>query len=70
MPRLMSDETPLVRSELMFRVGTQIKVNLASAAGVMPTLSAVVARLRPVHFGFFDIGVRFLAREEAGGQST
>ena len=63
MPRVLSDRTLLVRTELMFRVGTQVKVKLGSADGKMPTLSGVVMRLRPIHFGFFDVGIRFVARE-------
>ena len=63
MPRVISDRTLLVRTELMFRVGTQVKVKLGSADGKMPTLSGVIMRLRPIHFGFFDVGVRFVARE-------
>jgi hypothetical protein len=63
MPRVLSDRTLLVRTEAMFRVGTQVKVKLGSADGKMPTLGGVVMRLRPIHFGFFDVGVRFVARE-------
>jgi hypothetical protein len=62
-PRLLSDETPLLRSEVIFRVGAKIKVKLGPADGKMPILSAEVTRLRPVHFGFFDVGIRFIARE-------
>lgn len=64
MPRLLSDETPLVRSEHIFRVGATLKIQLHAPGKTMPTLRAEVARLRPVHFGFFDIGVRFLARHD------
>ena len=39
MPRVLSDRTLLVRTELMFRVGTQVKVKLGSADGKMPTLT-------------------------------
>jgi len=62
-PRVLSDRTLLVRTELMFRVGTPVQVKLGSADGKMPTLSGVVMRLRPIHFGFFDVGIRFVARE-------
>jgi hypothetical protein len=63
LPRLLSDATPLLRADVIFRVGTRLKVKLGPANGRMPTLSAVIMRLRPVHFGFFDVGVRFVARE-------
>src|SRR5262249_53467829 len=63
MPRVVCDRTLLVRTELAFRVGTQVKIKLGSADGKMPTLSGVIMRLRPIHFGFFDVGVRFVARE-------
>jgi len=62
-PRMVSDKTPLLRSEAIFRVGAKIKVKLGPPDGKMPTLSAEITRLRPVHFGFFDVGVRFIARE-------
>jgi len=62
-PKMLSDATPLVRSESIFRVGAKIRVKLGSPDGKMPTLCAEITRLRPVHFGFFDIGVRFIARE-------
>ena len=61
--KLLSDKTPLVRSEVVFRVGAKIKVRLGPADGKMPTLSAEITRLRPVHIGFFDVGVRFISRE-------
>lgn len=63
MPRLLSDDTPLVRSEVIFREGAHVKIRLQAGDREMPTLSAEISRLRLVHFGFFDIGVRFLARE-------
>lgn len=62
-PRMLSDETPLIRSEVIFRVGAKIKVKLGPTDGKMPSLSAEIIRLRPVYFGFFDVGVRFIARE-------
>jgi hypothetical protein len=65
MPRLLCDETPLVRSEIIFRVGAPIRVRLPALGRSLPTLRGEIMRLRLVHFGFFDIGVRFLAREEA-----
>jgi hypothetical protein len=66
MPRLLCDETPLVRSETIFRVGARIRLRLQAADREMPTLSGEIKRLRLVHFGFYDIGVRFLAREAIG----
>jgi hypothetical protein len=62
-PRVLSDDTPLLRSDVIFRVGAKIKVKLGPADGKMPSLTAEVTRLRPVYFGFFDVGVRFIERE-------
>jgi hypothetical protein len=62
-PSSVSDATPFLRSEIRFRVGTQIKVKLGPPTGKVPTLSAVITRLRPVQFGFFDVGVRFMSHE-------
>jgi hypothetical protein len=62
-PRLLSDSTPLVRTECVFSVGMTIKLTLGAPTGMMPTLSAEIVRIRPIHFGFFEIGVRFLDRE-------
>ena len=63
LPRLLSDSTPLIRTETVFRPGLKIKVTLGSPTGTMPTLCAEIVRCRTVHFGFFEIGVRFLDRE-------
>jgi hypothetical protein len=60
-----TDVAPLVRTDEIFQVGTAVKVMLGPSDAAMPTLKAVVTRLRPVHFGFFDVGIRFTAREEA-----
>jgi hypothetical protein len=61
-PRAGSAAAP-VRSENAFRVGTQVKIKLGPSTGKMPTLSAVITRFRPVHFGFFDVGIRFVSHE-------
>ena len=70
MPRLLCDETPLVRSELIFRVGAPLTVRLQGRGQKRLDLKAEVMRLRLVHFGFFDIGVRFLARDDASQASN
>jgi len=62
MPRLLSDTTPFVRGEAAFRVGMKIKVTLGPPTGMMPTLCGEIVRVRPVHLGFLEIGVRFLDR--------
>ena len=64
LPRLLSDATPLMRAEAIFRVGAKIKVTLGPPTGIMPTLNAEITRRRPIYFGFFDVGVRFVARED------
>jgi hypothetical protein len=63
LPRQVSDSSPPVRTEIMFQVGSKVNVKLGPSSGKMPTLSAVITRLRPVQFGFFDVGVRFLATQ-------
>jgi hypothetical protein len=73
LPRLLSDATPLVHAEAVFRVGSKIKVTLGPPTGTMPQLWAEIVRLRPVHLGFFEIGVRFLDRgpgESPGSDSS
>jgi hypothetical protein len=62
LPKLLSDATPLIRSESAFRVGMKIKVTLGPPTGMMPTLCAEIVRVRPVHLGFLEVGVRFLDR--------
>ena len=61
--RRATGKSPLVRTESVFQVGAKIKVKLGLADGKMPTLRAEITRLRPVCFGFFDVGVRFVSRE-------
>jgi len=61
-PKMMSDTTPLIRAEAAFRVGMKIKVTLGPPTGMMPTLCGEIVRVRQVHLGFFEIGVRFLDR--------
>jgi hypothetical protein len=63
-PKVLSDSTPLLRSDLMFRVGTELKVKLGPANGKMPVVKGVVIRLRPVYHGFYDVGVQFVTRTE------
>jgi hypothetical protein len=70
MPRVLCDETPLVRSEIIFGVGAPLKVRLQAPGRQPLALNAEITRLRLVHFGFFDIGVRFLARDGAGSASS
>jgi PilZ domain-containing protein len=62
LPSLLSDATPLVHAEAAFRVGMKIKVTLGSPSGTMPQLSGEIVRMRPVHLGFFEIGVQFVDR--------
>jgi hypothetical protein len=59
-----ADRFPLIRSEATFQVGAGIKVRMPSTTTSMPPLQAVITRIRPINFGFLDVGVRFLAREE------
>ena len=59
-PRKPSDATGLVRTDVVFRVGAKIKITLGPSTGKVPTVTAVITRLRPVHLGFFEVGVRFV----------
>jgi hypothetical protein len=62
LPSLLSDATPLVHAESAFRVGMRIKVTLGPPTGTMPQLWGEIVRMRPVHLGFFEIGVQFVDR--------
>jgi hypothetical protein len=62
MPKMLSDATPLIRAESAFKLGMKIKVTLGLPTGMMPTLCGEIVRVRPVHLGFLEIGVRFLDR--------
>lgn len=66
-PRMLSDATPLVRSEAAFRVGQQIKVQFGPEGTTLPALRGVIVRMRAVHLGFWELGVQLVARE--GGPS-
>lgn len=66
-PRMLSDTTPLVRSEVAFRVGQEIKVKFGPAGAVLPALRGVIVRMRAVHLGFWELGVRLVAREQEPG---
>jgi hypothetical protein len=61
-PRLLCDRTPLMRSESRFRKGEQLFVNLVSRAGDELNLQAQIVRLRPLPQGFWEAGLRFVAR--------
>jgi hypothetical protein len=69
LPRLISDEHPLLRAETVFRVGAAFKITLAPHSK-LPPVSGVVMRLRQVHFGFYDVGVQFVGREESPADET
>jgi hypothetical protein len=62
-PKLLSDTTPLLRADTVFRLGAKVKLVLGSQLPNAPVVIAEVIRVRLIHHGFFDIGVRFLARE-------
>jgi hypothetical protein len=64
-PRMLSDATPLARSEQVFRVGQQIKVCFGPQGTKLPALRGEIVRMRVVHLGFWELGVRFVAREDA-----
>ena len=62
LPTMLSDATPMVGGESAFKVGMKIKVTLGPPTGMMPTLCGEIVRVRPVHLGFLEVGVRFLDR--------
>lgn len=64
-PRMLSDATPLVRSEVAFKVGQGIKVQFGPEGTTLPALRGVIVRMRAVHLGFWELGVRLVARETA-----
>jgi hypothetical protein len=63
MPRLSSDETPIVRGDSVFQEGAKVKIVLPAKNGNGATICGEIVRVRQVHFGFLDIGVRFVDRE-------
>jgi len=64
-PQLISDETALINTELAFRAGRLVTVRLPRGDAPALVVMGQVARIRPIHHGFFDIGVRFISRASA-----
>lgn len=63
-PRLLSDETPLVRGEFAFRLGIEVNVKLVPKVGPPLLVRASVTRIRPVQGGFTEVGIAFIEREQ------
>jgi hypothetical protein len=62
-PRSQSDATSILRADMVFRLGAKVKITLGSRLQAATIVRAQVTRMRLIHNGFFDIGVRFLSRE-------
>jgi len=61
-PKLVSDATPLLRTDDIFEVGASVTVKLNAADRDAIEVCATVMRRRPVQFGFFEIGLKFTGR--------
>jgi len=70
LPRMLSEETPLLRTDAIFLPGTPVTVNLGPVAGKIPPISGVITRVRPVQLGFFEIGVKFVSRDASAPNSA
>jgi hypothetical protein len=62
-PRMSSDATPLMRADVIFRLGAKVKVTLGLVSDKTRTLTGEIIRVRPIHHGFLDVGVRFVASD-------
>jgi hypothetical protein len=65
-PRWMSDGTPLLKTCELFRPGRNVTLQFERGGAAPLQVDATVVRLRPVHRGFFEVGVRFCGRKPAG----
>lgn len=61
-PRLFGDDTPFVRGDEAFRVGVELIVKLVPPDGPIILIRSVVKRVRTIHLGFLEAGLRFLER--------
>jgi hypothetical protein len=69
-PRVLSDATPLVRTDTVFRVGQEIKIRFGPEGTTLPALRGVIVRMRVVHLGFWELGVQLTARDGTPGGQT
>jgi hypothetical protein len=46
----------------MFPLGADVKVWLSESSRAGSALCGTIVRRRPVHLGFFDIGIQFVSR--------
>jgi hypothetical protein len=63
MPPLLTDATPLLKTDDLLREGVLVTVQLARDGAPPLVIDGMIARLRPTHQGFFDVGVKFLERK-------
>jgi len=62
-PRWMSDGTPLLKTSELFRIGRRLTLQFERGGAAPLQMDGTVVRARPIHRGFFEIGVRFCGRK-------
>jgi hypothetical protein len=65
LPVQMSDKTPLILSESLFREGLRVTVAISGPGVELGPVDGVIVRQRRVHHEFLELGVKFLERHEA-----
>lgn len=67
-PELVSDDTPLLSADRVFRLGRLLAVGLHPTPDRLLWVEGEIVRSRTVHQGFVDVGIRFLRRRTADGE--
>jgi hypothetical protein len=65
-PDLINDDTPLLSAEGIFRLGRPVAIGLNPTQQEPLWIEGQVVRVRKVHQGFLEVGIRFTRR--AAGQ--
>lgn len=65
-PNLIADDTPLISAEAIFRLGRPMAIALNLTQQLPLWMEGQVVRVRRVHQGFLEVGIRFTRR--TGGQ--
>ena len=64
-PPLLTDSTLLLKTVNLLREGVPVTIQLSRDGAPPLIIDGIVARLRPTHQGFFDVGVKFVERKGA-----
>jgi len=62
--RVKSESASMLRTEDIFFQSAEVTVHLSRGDHQPILVDGTVVRLRPIHQGFFEIGLRFLSRRE------